>query len=139
VLLFGVLDVWAVWRSAPGLRWREGLVLAALVGFGLFPRWPLRVHGFDGERHAHLKAALTSLEAAPVVCVQPVLVPHLGSSRRLVPFLKASCVDRPGAVALLHPELAPSPWRRSDLEQLQARRPSEVLPGGFVVVRALPK
>lgn len=134
VLLFGLFDVWAVWRAAPSSRAREGLVLAAFVGFSLVPSPGLRVHGVDFARLEHLKAAVRSVEQAPLVCVQPVLVPHVGPSRRLVPLVKPDCVDRPGAVALVHPSLSPAPWTKEAIEALLARRRVELLPGGFAVV-----
>ncbi|MDX2010878.1 MAG: DUF2079 domain-containing protein [Myxococcaceae bacterium] len=134
VLLFGVFDVWAVWRSAPGSRAREGLVLAAFVGFGALPPHVLRVHAIDVERRQQLEGALKSVERAPLVCVQPVLVPHLGTSRRLVPLVKPDCIDRPGAVALVHLSLSPAPWTQEALEALLAGRRAERLAGGFVVV-----
>jgi hypothetical protein len=133
--LFGLLDVWAVWRAKASVRWREGLILGAMVAFGLAGPVHLRSVAVDVERLAQLQVAMASVDEAPLVCVQAALVPHLERSRRVVPWVRAECVDRPGAVTLLHPSLSPRPFTAADLSTFQAARRVEALPGGFVIAR----
>ncbi|MCA3016699.1 MAG: DUF2079 domain-containing protein [Myxococcaceae bacterium] len=134
-LLFGVLDVWARWRAAPGARWREAVVVGALVAFGVSTRAPLRVLPVDFERHRHLAAALASLRAEAPVCLQPALVPYAQRPRDVRPLLGERCLARPGAVGVLHPALSPAPLSRAALERWTASGRAEALPGGFLLLR----
>lgn len=140
--LFGVLDVWSTWKTKAG-RWREGVVLASLAFSSVVGTNYPRAASVDLERHERLQAAWKSIEAARVVCVQPVLFPHLGYSRRLVPILDEGCLDLPGAVALVNVELDSSPtdtfvfaewvktWRNS--------MPAHDFGRGFVVLGPRPR
>jgi hypothetical protein len=141
--VFGVLDAWAVWRSSPTVKWREGLVF---VAFGLFAciggGYP-RAVAVDPTVNRHLAAAWEAAKSAPIVCTQPAFFPHLGYSRRLQPLSDFECMNRPGAVALVHPELdlLPfDPWIFLDaIKGWQAQYPTKTLEGGFLLIGPVPE
>lgn len=136
--LFGLLDVWAVWRSRADAWRREGVVVVAVASFAAVGASYPRAVPFELERHEALQAAWARVSKAPVVCVQPVLFPHLGYSRRLAPLMDFDCLERSGVVALIHPELDSSPQDTfAFLDRVKALReqmPVEELPGGFLVL-----
>lgn len=139
---FGVLDVWAVWRSSRAAKWGEG---AVLVAFGLFTSlgsaYP-RAVPVQPEVHRQLQRAWTQASAAPVVCVQTSLLPHLGYSRKLEPLSDLECLRRRGAVALVHPGMDLLPYEPhvflAAVQEWQAKYPSRALEGGFLLIGPAP-
>ncbi|MBL8920824.1 MAG: DUF2079 domain-containing protein [Myxococcaceae bacterium] len=136
--IFGVLDVWAVWRSSVHARWLEGLVLGALSVFPLVHGGYPRAVPVSLERHRQLEAAWQEAKVAPIVCAQTVLFPHLGYSARLRPLSDLSCAHRPGAITLVHPGLQPEPHDPTTFDEAvrgwRAQYPSRELEGGFVLI-----
>ncbi len=136
--VFGVLDVWAVWRTSRAAKWGEG---AVLVAFGLFavigsgyPRaTPVRL-----EVHRQLQRAWDQAKAAPIVCTQTALFPHLGYSRKLWPLSDLDCIRRPGAVALVHPGMDSLPYDTQvyldAVKGWQSEFPWRELEGGFLLI-----
>lgn len=139
---FGVLDVWAAWRSLPSARWREGLVFVALGLFGTVGGTYPRAVPVSLEAHRQLQAAFVEASAAPTVCAQTALFPHLGYGQRLRPLSEPDCLARPGAVALVHPELDSSPLDTqvflAQVAAWRAERPVQTLPGGYLLIAPRP-
>lgn len=139
--LFGVFDVWAVWRTRSGVR-----TIAVVTALGLFPligsSYP-RAVPVSTERHRQLSAVWKSLETVPTVCAQTVLFPHLGYSRRLVPLLDEGCLEsKRGAVALVNLSLDSSPHDTAEFEawiaRWKTRFPVREAEGGFLVIGPAP-
>lgn len=136
--VFGVLDVWAVWRTSRAAKWGEGVVLVAFalfagIGSGSPRAIPVRL-----QVHGQLQRAWDEAKRAPIVCAQTALFPHLGYSRRLMPLSNLDCLRRPGAVALVHPDMDAFPHEpRRFLEVVkgwQTEFPWRELEGGFLLI-----
>lgn len=136
--VFGVLDVWAVWRTSRAAKWGEAAVLVAFVLFaGIGGGYP-RAVPVQLEVHRQLQRAWAEAKSAPIVCVQTSLFPHLGYSRRLMPLSDLDCLRRPGAVALVHPEMDVLPHEPhvflEVVRRWQAEFPVRALDGGFLLI-----
>lgn len=135
---FGVLDVWAVWRSSPRMRVLEGVVLAALALFGCLGGAYPKVVPFSPALHRQLADAWEVAKTAPIVCAQTSLFPHLGYSSRLEPLSEVDCPHRPGAVTLVNPALDLLPYDPAVFDEAlrgwRAMYPTRELEGGFLLV-----
>ncbi len=135
---FGVLDVWAVWRALPTVRWREGVVLGAMLSFAVLGAGSASVAPVDFERLRQLQQASGEVKSSPVVCAQTVLVPHLGYRTSLRGLDDLDCMKRLGAVGLVNLGLDTAPHEaevfRATVDDWRARWPSRELPGGFVII-----
>lgn len=140
--VFGVLDVWAVWRSSRAAKWGEAVVLVAFGLFAVVGGYP-RAVPVSLAVHRQLQHAFDEAKTAPVVCVQTSLFPHLGYSRKLMPLSDIDCIRRPGAVALVHPGMDVLPYEpQLFLEAVkgwQSEFPWRELEGGFVLIGPAPR
>lgn len=136
--MFGVLESHAVWRGLPSARLREAIVLLAIGLFGVIGGSYPRTLPVDLELNRALAAAFDEVRSAPIVCVEPVLFPRAGYSRSMVPMMETSCLDRPGAVALVNLSLDPSPydpaWLEATVKDWQATMPWRDAGRGFLII-----
>ena len=134
---WGLLEV--AKRSEP--RWRTaavaGLVLFPLFGGGYATlEWPAHRNIFGAE----LASLRQRVEQSPeLVCTQTILFPQLGYRAHLYE-LTPDCLADARSIAVLHPDLAPWPYRREQLlAWISAARATgrlESLPGGYEVIRS---
>lgn len=140
--LFGVLDTWAVWRALPSAKWREGVVLLSLGLFAALGSSYPRTAPVDWQKHDQLAAAWEAAKTAPIVCTQTSLFPHLGYSRRMLPLSDFGCMKRPGAIALVHPDMDLLPYDPQvfldEMKRWQTAMPTRTLEGGFLLIGPAP-
>lgn len=103
--LFGVLEVMRERKTRPwGAAASVALWLFPLVSFGY-----ARVTSFDVARLREVATVRERIAAAPRVCGQTLLFPHLGYPAQLEPLFEISCAEVPGTWVVASEHFDPWP------------------------------